>query len=40
MLIVEIIGKTKKFHKKRDEMKKKMFIVEIIRKTKNFHKKK
>ncbi len=40
MMIVENIGKTKKFHKKRDEMKKIMFIVEIIGKSKNFHKKK
>ena len=41
MLIVENIGKTKKFHKKTWWNEKKiMFIVEIIGKTENFHKKK
>ena len=40
MLIVENIGKTKKFHKKTQWNEKKiMFIVEIIGKTQNFHKK-
>ena len=40
MLIVENIGKTKKFHKNVMKWKKNMFIVEIIGKTKNFHKEK